>query len=131
MFVKAIPEKCSGCMTCEVVCSMYHWDVVNEKKSGIRVERKSVTEDIPHLCTHGKDCDFECIDACKFDAMNKKDGRVYVDYDKCTGCRLCEKACPINAVWIFEKKAYKCDLCGGDPMCVKYCSQGALELVEE
>ena len=92
------------------------------------IEKKGLTDDIPHVCTHGKDCNFECIDACKFDAMKKKDGIVYVDYDKCVGCGACERACPINAVWIFEKKAYKCDLCQGEPRCVKVCSQGALEI---
>ncbi len=130
MYIKVIPEKCCGCMVCEIVCTMYHWDVVNPHRSAIRVEKKSVTEDIQHVCTHGKECNFECVDACKFDAMNKENGMALVDYEKCTGCKICEKACPLHAVWIFEKKAYKCDLCNGETMCVKYCSQNALEVVE-
>ncbi|HEB37434.1 MAG TPA: 4Fe-4S dicluster domain-containing protein [Thermoplasmatales archaeon] len=130
MYVKVNIDKCSGCRECEFVCSTYHFNVSNPNRSGIRIEKKGLIDDIPHVCTHGKDCNFECIDACKFDAMKKKDGIVYVDHDKCTGCRACEKACPINAVWIFEKKAYKCDLCQGEPRCVKVCSQGALEVVK-
>ncbi|RLF33515.1 MAG: 4Fe-4S dicluster domain-containing protein [Thermoplasmata archaeon] len=127
MYVKAIPEKCCGCVMCEVVCSMKHWNVVNSYRSGIRVEKKNVIEDVPFVCSHGHLCNFECIDACKFDAMKKNDaGIVYVDYENCTGCRACERACPLHAVWIHEKKAYKCDLCGGDPECVKFCSQDAL-----
>ncbi|RLF44514.1 MAG: hypothetical protein DRN09_03115 [Thermoplasmata archaeon] len=128
MYVKVNADKCSGCRECEFVCSTYHFNVSNSNRSGIRIEKKGLTDDIPHVCTHGKDCNFECIDACKFDAMKKKDGIVYVDYDKCVGCGACERACPINAVWIFEKKAYKCDLCQGEPRCVKVCSQGALEI---
>ena len=126
MRVKAIAENCSGCMVCEIVCSMKHWNIINPKKSGIRIEKKSVTEDIPHVCSHGKECNLECVDACKFDAMKVNDGIVYVDYENCVGCGACERACPLNAVWIFDKKAYKCDLCGGEPQCVKFCSQNAL-----
>jgi len=126
MRVKAIAENCSGCMVCEIVCSMKHWNIINPKKSGIRIEKKSVTEDIPHICSHGKECNLECVDACKFDAMRVNDGVVYVDYENCVGCGACERACPLNAVWIFNKKAYKCDLCGGEPQCVKFCSQNAL-----
>jgi len=126
MRVKAIAENCSGCMVCEIVCSMKHWNIINPKKSGIRIEKKSVTEDIPHVCSHGKECNLECVDACKFDAMKVNDGIVYVDYENCVGCGACERACPLNAVWIFDKKAYKCALCGGEPQCVKFCSQNAL-----
>lgn len=126
MRVKAIAENCSGCMVCEIVCSMKHWNIINPKKSGIRIEKKSVTEDIPHICSHGKECNLECVDACKFDAMKVNDGVVYVDYENCVGCGACERACPLNAVWIFNKRAYKCDLCGGEPQCVKFCSQNAL-----
>ena len=126
MRVKAIAENCSGCMVCEIVCSMKHWNIINPKKSGIRIEKKSVTEDIPHVCSHGKECNLECVDACKFDAMKVNDGIVYVNYENCVGCGACERACPLNAVWIFDKKAYKCDLCGGEPQCVKFCSQNAL-----
>jgi len=129
MYVRAIPEKCSGCEVCEVVCSMKHFNVVNRYKSGIRIEKKSVVADVPHVCSHGNLCNFECISACNFDALKKENGIVVVIYDKCVGCRLCEKACPLNAIWIHEKKAYKCDLCAGEPECVKYCSQNALEVI--
>ena len=46
----------------------------------------------------------------------------------CDGCGHCVEACPFDAIWIDEREcvALKCDLCGGDPQCVKYCSPGAL-----
>lgn len=131
MYIKAIPENCSGCMICEEVCSMKHFNVVNRYKSGIRIERKSIVEDLPHICSHGNECNYECIAACKFDAIKKDEkGIVYVVYENCVGCHLCELACPLNAIHVHNKLAYKCDLCGGQPECVKYCSQNALQLVE-
>ncbi|MEI8175584.1 MAG: electron transfer flavoprotein subunit alpha [Candidatus Omnitrophota bacterium] len=49
--------------------------------------------------------------------------------DKCTGCRLCLKACPFAAITIVEKKAVidlsKCTLCGA---CVESCKFKAIEL---
>lgn len=31
---------------------------------------------------------------------------MYVDQDKCIGCKLCVKYCPINAIYIEDKKAH-------------------------
>jgi MinD superfamily P-loop ATPase len=39
---------------------------------------------------------------------------------------VCEKACPIGAIEIFNKLAYVCDLCGGTPKCVEACTEGAI-----
>jgi carbon-monoxide dehydrogenase iron sulfur subunit len=92
----------------------------------------SLIEDIPHLCTHGKECKLECIEACKFDAIKIKGSIVHIDLEKCKGCGTCKKACPLDAIQIAEKKAYKCDLCDGKgkPLCVEFCSQRAIKLVE-
>ncbi len=40
----------------------------------------------------------DCIVACKFGALHIVDGLVTVDYDKCTGCTACSKACPRNLI---------------------------------
>ena len=41
--------------------------------------------------------------------------------------------CPFGAISIDsgDEKLIKCDLCGGDPTCVKFCSTGALQYVKE
>jgi RnfABCDGE-type electron transport complex B subunit len=40
----------------------------------------------------------DCVEACKFDALRIIDGLATVDYDKCTGCGACSKACPRNLI---------------------------------
>jgi Fe-S-cluster-containing hydrogenase component 2 len=55
-------------------------------------------------------------------------GLVVLREDVCTGCGLCEDACPFDAIWIDEQTsvAVKCDLCDGAPVCVEYGPRGAL-----
>ena len=36
----------------------------------------------------------DCVSACKFGALGIVDGLTVVDYEKCTGCTACAKACP-------------------------------------
>lgn len=40
----------------------------------------------------------DCVRACKFDALHIVDGLATVDYEKCTGCTACAKACPRNLI---------------------------------
>jgi Fe-S-cluster-containing dehydrogenase component len=60
-------------------------------------------------------------------------GVVKIDYDKCIGCRMCVAACPFGAMNFdsVAKKVAKCDLCDGDPECVKFCFYKTLTFVDE
>ncbi len=40
----------------------------------------------------------DCVSACNFDALRIIDGLATVDYDKCTGCTACAKACPRDLI---------------------------------
>jgi len=40
----------------------------------------------------------DCCYACKFDALEIVDGLATVDYEKCTGCGACSKACSRNLI---------------------------------
>jgi ferredoxin len=40
----------------------------------------------------------DCRSACKFGALGIVDGLAAVDYQKCTGCGACARACPRNLI---------------------------------
>lgn len=44
----------------------------------------------------------DCAKACKFDAIEVRDGLARVNPEKCTGCGACEEACPKKVIWIRE-----------------------------
>ena len=81
---------------------------------------------LPRVCFQ---CDSPyCISACTSDAIskNRDTGIVKIDADLCIGCGLCLDACPFGAITMPNSVAVKCDLCGGDPECVKYCEAEAI-----
>jgi Fe-S-cluster-containing hydrogenase component 2 len=75
------------------------------------------------------------MNICPVKAISKDDelGRVMVDYDTCIGCRSCVSICPFGAMSfnVIDKMVFKCDLCDGDPQCVRFCDVKAVDLVEE
>ncbi len=40
----------------------------------------------------------DCVSVCKFDAITMVEGLAIVDYEKCTGCGACSKACARNLI---------------------------------
>jgi electron transport complex protein RnfB len=48
----------------------------------------------------------DCVRVCKFDALHIIDGLATVDYEKCTGCAACSKACPRNLI---EMVPFSCE----------------------
>ena len=49
-------------------------------------------------CTFGCMGLGDCVRSCDFGAIHIVDGLAVVDYDKCTGCGACIKACPRNII---------------------------------
>lgn len=71
-----------------------------------------------------------CVPACPTNALYKDEkGVIRVDEGRCNGCGWCIEACKFGAIaWHPTKGAVTiCDLCDGDPECVKFCPfEGAL-----
>ena len=121
---------CTGCHICEMVCSLYHEDVINLDKARIRIKDKwdeSLFE--PHICQLCETPD--CVEVCPSLALSQDDrGIIHVDMELCTGCESCVISCPHEAIrWSNEfNRLFVCDRCDGDPTCVKTCSSSALNL---
>jgi Fe-S-cluster-containing hydrogenase component 2 len=124
------PEKCTGCRLCETVCSMHHEKVLDLTKARIHVVKwETAGLYIPIICQQCDDpiCETVCpVKAMKHDV---KTGAIQIDYNLCVGCRLCVQMCPFGGVEINSKagKVFKCDLCQGEPTCVKFCDPKALQ----
>jgi carbon-monoxide dehydrogenase iron sulfur subunit len=128
--------KCSGCRRCELACSMHHEDWMWPEASRVRVFMPFPGVEVPHFCAQC--ADYPCVDSCPEDALtvDEETSAVLVDREKCTSCGLCIKACPGQVPFLHpgDNKATICDLCGGDPECVKVCREAgynALQLVHE
>ncbi|UCH57011.1 MAG: 4Fe-4S dicluster domain-containing protein [Candidatus Bathyarchaeota archaeon] len=128
--------KCSGCRRCEIACSMHHEDWMWPEASRVRVFMPFPGVEVPHLCAQCDD--YPCVDSCSFDALSVDEdtSAVIVDREKCTSCALCIKACPGQVPFLHpgDNKATVCNLCEGDPECVKVCQEArynALSVVEE
>ena len=129
-------KNCSGCRRCELACSMHHEDWMWPEASRIRVFMPFPGVEVPHFCAQC--ADYPCVESCPEDALtvDEETSAVLVDREKCTSCGLCIKACPGQVPFLHpgDNKATICDLCGGDPECVKVCREAgynALQLVHE
>ncbi|MFC1958796.1 4Fe-4S dicluster domain-containing protein [Chloroflexota bacterium] len=114
-----------------MVCSLVHEGECSTVKSRIRTVRdEEFGNNMVSLCLQCADAD--CIESCTFGALSRDEetGVVAVDDKSCTACEECVVACPVGAIYPNKEKdtVFKCDLCGGDPECVKFCSREALIL---
>jgi carbon-monoxide dehydrogenase iron sulfur subunit len=126
-------EKCTGCRLCELVCSVVHQGVSNPSRSRIKVVKwEAEGLYIPMSCQQCQDA--PCMNVCPVKAISRDQPLdfVKVDYDICIGCRACVSACPFGAMSfdVVDKQVIKCDLCDGDPQCVRFCEVKALEYVD-
>lgn len=123
-------EKCNGCGICELVCALSHSKQWHPSLSCIKItadEERHLY--FPTVCA-------QCIEplcstACLMNVIQKdvETGLTVRDELSCIGCRACETTCPFSGCTYdyIDGKVVNCNLCQGDPVCVKYCPNGALE----
>ncbi len=149
--IVADPALCTGCRRCELACTEYAEGRAQPSLARIKVSRNNnfgprgqqagvgrgmgqfgnfrVIADTCLQCPHPVPCASVCAAAAiVLDSTTR--ARV-VDASRCTGCRLCERACPWEMI-AFDRetsRATKCFLCGGKPECVEACPTSALQYV--
>lgn len=152
-------EKCQGCASCMLACSLIHEGVESLSLSRIQIVQNSFGSFPDDLTIEQcRQCvDPACVSECPTGAL-KVDARYgnvrMVDKEACVGCGLCYDACPFAPSRAFlaadkayddEAKSRKCDLCanapyhwdegGGGPdgkqACVAICPVGAITFTTE
>ena len=152
-------EKCQGCLSCMLACSLIHEGVESLSLSRIQVMQNSFASFPDDLTIEQcRQCvEPACVEICPTGALaaDARYGNVrIVDKEKCIGCGLCFEACPFtpsraflapDAAYDDEAKSRKCDLCanapyhwddaGGGPdgkqACVAVCPVGAIIFAAE
>jgi len=127
------PDKCTGCLQCEMACSLENEGVFNPSKSRIKVfDFHHEGRKVPYTCTQCAEA--WCLHACPVEAikMDRATGAKVVNESVCVGCKVCTIACPFGTVNYNHDtgKVIKCDLCGGKPACAEACPTQAIVYVD-
>jgi len=129
--IAVIPERCSGCKICELVCAIRHFGANNPKKSAVRVviTYPHPVIRLPIVCSQCKKP--ACAEVCPVDALQVSGTVVKLDKESCISCYKCVETCPFGAIFAHEDcdSPIKCDMCEGQPECVKACPKEALRLL--
>jgi len=141
--VETDDHQCVGCGICELVCSFYHEGVCAPSLSGIRLRRQEqkwydfevlspYSMGICRQCPSPSPCEEECPVE---NVLTREDklGVILINSSLCINCGKCVEACPYDGVWYNKaaEKIVRCDLCGGDPECVKWCPPQVLKYVTD
>ncbi len=145
------PSRCTGCRRCEIACTSFNDGKSQPTLSRIKIVRNLnygpggaqsnaargagvygnllIVQDTCRQCGHPVPCQLACPNGA-IEIVAPVNARV-INVDKCTGCQMCQVACPWGMT-VFDaekKKSSKCHLCNGDPECVKACPNSALRYV--
>ena len=92
-FIIVDPNLCTGCETCETICSFVHDGEFNPINTRIHRVRIEPIFNIALACQKCEDS--PCVRSCPEKALeqNPETGSIIVDEDKCNGCGFCIRAC--------------------------------------
>lgn len=128
------PHNCLNCQACVEACRKFN------KTPESRPARRHITKyekdgEALFMSTSCMHCEEPaCASVCPAGAIKKaEDGVVYVDKDRCIGCKYCYQACPFGVPTYSSAAMDKCDCCtlggtrpGNAPRCAEACKFGAL-----
>ncbi|MCK4822853.1 twin-arginine translocation signal domain-containing protein [bacterium] len=129
-YLFAVRENCTGCRACEYACSLKQEGVVRPSAARIHVQKFHGIIDVPVICWQCDDA--PCVKACpttpRAIEMDPKTKAIkYIDDKTCLGakCNKCIEACPAAFLRRHPDTGWPmfCDLCDGDPECVKACEE--------
>ncbi len=150
-FIYADPNKCIGCINCELACSASHMGididtayemVLNGKEVAPSRNKviKAGNKTAPMQCMQCPDA--PCLEGCPVDIIKFEDDYVKYYESDCIGCTSCDMVCPYGAVVmaknlkqdapVSQMVALTCDLCGGEngkQACISICPTDAITLI--
>jgi Fe-S-cluster-containing dehydrogenase component len=75
-----------------------------------------------------------CIEACNFEALSRDEttNAIQIIDENCVGCRKCIEDCPfaVPSMHPTGEHVIICNLCGGNPECVKICPEHAIQYLD-
>ncbi len=87
--------KCTACGKCITACPKAVIELVPaEAKAAVACHNKDKGALVNKLCSVGCIGCKLCEKACPADAIHVEDNLAVIDYDKCTGCGACKEKCP-------------------------------------
>ena len=100
--------KCVGCGACATACPNSIISVIPEhkRKPVVLCQNKDKGADTRKACTAGCIGCMKCAKACHFEAITVDVANgvflAKIDQEKCKGCQLCVKECPVGVIHVPE-----------------------------
>lgn len=133
---------CSGCLACELACVAEHEGVFGTGSARIRVTKTEWEGlDAPSVCRFCREPG--CVEACPHGALyqeaadpaadGKKGGIIRLHEELCDLCGKCVEGCRYGGIFLHPEtgRPITCDLCNGNPQCVRRCAMGAISVKED
>lgn len=105
---KINPDKCTACGKCIDICPKLVISLVPyNQRIIVDCNSNDFGKDVKASCEVGCIGCKICEKACPFDAIHVENNLAIIDYDKCTNCGICAEKCPTNAIWEDKSKKKK------------------------
>lgn len=122
--------KCIGCFCCMEACSRQWFRTLSMNHAALRIKtaggiKNQMLAVVCQACS-----DAPCVNACPTGALlQRKGGGALYNKKKCTACRRCMKACPVQIIG-FDGKLGEIIICKHCGYCVRYCPHNVIVMEE-